>query len=92
MGFTDEAIAEELKQNTDDDVCEIWPEHLDVLNLFIGVQNCWKQPLMGGKPYGLDKTQVESELRVMFPKKQHRDLWQQLKVIEAAALEAWPSK
>ena len=92
MGFSDEAIKEELEQEDDSEICEIWPEHMDVWNLFSAVQHQWRTPPFGGKPFGLEYPAVQTAMGFLFPRKQHRELFQQLQLIEAGALKAWPSK
>lgn len=93
LGFSEEAIKEELEFcRNDNPEYELWPEHVDAFRLFLSVQHQWRTPPLGGKPFGLDYSSARVELEIMFPKKRHRELWQQLKHIEAGALKAWPTK
>jgi len=91
MGFTDEAIKEELAQHAPEQF-ELWPEHVDVWRLFVSVQHQWRVRPFGGKPLGLDYPSVQVVLALMFPRKHRHEIFQQLQIIEAGALEAWPTK
>jgi hypothetical protein len=92
MGFTEEAVKEELESARDTDKFEIWPEHIKAWQLFLHVQHQWRLPPMGGKPLGLDYPSVQTVLELMFPGKQRAKIFQQLQLIEAGALKAWPDK
>lgn len=91
MGFTEEAIKEELAQD-EPDLFELWPEHLPVWRLFLSISHQWLYQPMCSRPYGLDYPSVWSVLRGMFPRKQRKKLFRQLQYIEAGALKAWPKK
>lgn len=87
MGFTDEAIKEELEEGEPEHY-EIWPEHKDAYLVFVAVYHQWRYPPLGGKPIGLEYTALRCEIEIMFPEKQ-REIWQQVKHIERGALSAW---
>jgi Phage related hypothetical protein (DUF1799) len=93
MGFREEAIKEELAQHAPEQF-ELWPEHIDAWRLFVSVQHQWRVRPFGGRPLGLDYPSVQVVLDLMFPGKRKRrlELFQQLQIIEAGALEAWPTK
>lgn len=92
MGFTEEAIRQELEWDKPVDV-EIWPEHIEAWELFKAVQRRWDLPAMGSRPIGLNAYWVELKAKLMFPGKQkrRRRVVEQMEMIEAGALEAWPT-
>ena len=91
MGFTEEDIKEELAQE-EPIYFEVWPEHADALQAFLGVQHQWNYPPMGGKPVGLNYSALQSEIELTFPKKYRREIYKQVQQIERGALDAWHTK
>ncbi|MDH5612222.1 MAG: DUF1799 domain-containing protein [Gammaproteobacteria bacterium] len=93
MNFTEEQIKEELAQEEGgpDKDCEIWPEHVEALDLFLSVQRRWVYPAMSSRPVGLDPAWVTLKAELMFPEKQNRlEVINQVELIERGALGAWP--
>lgn len=89
MGLSDAAIKKELEQDQPPTV-EVWPEHLDAWSLFLKVQTRWEFQPFGSKPVSLSADWVQLYSKLMFPRKRRLEIINQLQLIEAGALQAWP--
>lgn len=68
----------------------LWPENEEVFWLWAGLQTQWVIGMAGA--VGLNYPSVETDLRMLAPKKKHRDYYLLIKNMEQAALEEWASK
>ena len=82
----DEIIAAD--EESDDDVCIIWPENEQTWQVFCALGHCWRSDTMSGQCLGLDRPAIESTLRLMqIKRKKHQRIFEDLLVMEDAALE-----
>lgn len=66
---------------------EIWPDQVEVVNLFSAVLTQWRMGPTG--PVGLDYAGVESVMRMrMVPAKERGQMLDDLRIMERAALAA----
>lgn len=70
---------------------EVWPSNWPAVEFFIGVGTQWRVGMAG--PTGLDYTAVLAVMaRMRLSEQQHDELFRDLQVMEAAALDAMHSK
>lgn len=74
----------------DQDEFWLWPDNEEVFWFWAGLQTQWIVGMAGAT--GLNYASVESDLRMLAPKKKHRDYYLLIKNMEQAALEEWASK
>jgi len=71
-------------------VCEIWPEHVQAMELFSACQSQWQPQMgaMGGVWWrGAQWVNVAQAMGLMrVPKKAQPELWQQYRIMEAEAM------
>lgn len=67
----------------------VWPENWEALIVFLDVADQWDYPPMGGKPFRLNAQAVFSWLELSGRKRQARELWPQIRLIAAGALDVW---
>jgi hypothetical protein len=66
--------------------CEVWPDNLDAVNVFIGMATQWR-PSFGGV-IGLDYAALPAVLDLLaVPKKKRPAVFDDLRTMEDAALE-----
>ena len=66
---------------------EIWPDQVEVVNLFSSVLTQWRMGPTG--PVGLDYSAVETVMRMrMIPARERGPLFDDLRIMERAALTA----
>jgi hypothetical protein len=100
---SDEAASEEMDEalaalglecddesDVDQEVFWLWPENEEVFWLWAGLQTQWVIGMAGAT--GLNYSGVEVDLRMLVPKKKHRDYYLFIKNMEQAALDEWASK
>lgn len=70
--------------------CEVWEDNWDTLMVWLSLQTQWRKeiPAMSGQMiwHGLNYPAVEATLRMMGLWKQAREIFDGLRVMEAAAL------
>lgn len=84
-----EAREQELKKDADvdDEYFAVWAENWDAVIVFCNLRHCWRIDAMSGSYLGLDRTAIESTLRLMrVKKKNHTKIFEQLMIMEDAAL------
>ena len=77
-------IAPPPTQNTQADVCEVWEDNWEVLELFMRVQTQWRVGMNG--PIGLDYMAVAWVLKLTTDEAKHRALLEDLQIMEGAVL------
>ena len=70
------------------DTCWVWPEHVEALELFLRVSTQWRAAAgMRGVMYvGLDYAAVDARLGRALRGERREQLWEQLQVMELAAV------
>ena len=71
-------------------VFHLWPEHAEPFSLFMQLQSQWHVGMAGRT--GLDYPGVEVHLRHHVARKQRRERFRQLQLLERAALDAWATQ
>lgn len=71
------------------DTCTVWSENWEALRVFLEVSDQWEYPPMGGKPFRLNAATVFQWLELTNRQRQARQLWPDVRIIAAAALECW---
>lgn len=83
----EEEIAELQEANPewadDGPSCEVWPENVKSIRLFLAVMTQWRRDTNTGMPTGLDYNGVEAGLRMM-GRKVSRKHFDDLQVMEVA--------
>lgn len=70
------------------DDCEVWPENWQAVSVFISLGTQWRLA-PNGRRYGLDYVAIQPTLRLLgVAKKEWAELFQSLRIMEAAFLEA----
>lgn len=72
------------------DVCEVWPENRQALEVFLALQTQWRTGALGGV-LGLDYTALEAVLRMMQVTDQPT-MFEDMQIMERAALEELSKK
>ena len=71
----------------EDEAFEVWPENWETVQVFVALGTCWRVDGFNGRWLGLDRTQIDSTLRLMrVPIARRREVFEDLLVMEAAAL------
>lgn len=66
----------------------VWTENAETLRVFLALNRCWRIGELNGKYLGLDRPAIESTLRLMqVPRKRQPEIFEDLRVMEHAALE-----
>lgn len=92
LGAPDDVIeAAQAKVTTPDDACHVWEENWRSLEFFLGIEHQWVivSGMAGVHYVGLNYPAIESVMRTLspVPKKQRPALFNDLRVMERAALE-----
>lgn len=77
-------IRDEAGDEAEDDAVAIWPEHEDVVRLFLALGTQWRVGGMAGAPLGLEYGAIETTGRLMGIEVTP-DLFADLQVMEAEA-------
>jgi len=73
----------------DEDAFLVMPENWDGVRVFLALSRCWRVDGFNGLHLGLDRPAIESTLRLMaIPADRHRDIFEDLRIMESAALPA----
>lgn len=90
------AAHEESTRNRDgdeEDCFLVWPENAKTVRVFEALRRCWRVDSMAGQYLGLDRTQIESTLRLMrIHHRKHLLILGELEIMEDAALEVMNRK
>ena len=66
----------------------VWPENAQTLQVFLALDRCWRIDGMSGQCLGLDRSAIESTLRLLqIHRRQHRKILLDLLLMEQAVLE-----
>lgn len=71
----------------------LWPENVEAWNLFVACQTQWRTTGMEGRRVGLDVHGVERAMwRMRVRPKHRRRRWDEIAVMEFAALDEWAKR
>jgi hypothetical protein len=66
--------------------CEIWPENVEAVNLFLSLGTQWLTNAMG-HPQGISYLAIDALMAILaIPKKRRPELFADLQIMESAAL------
>lgn len=84
-----QALQEHEAQFEDDEYesFSVWPENAQTVRVFIMLRRCWRQDGVSGQTLGIERPAIESTLRLLrIKRKHHLELFEQLMIMEDAAL------
>jgi hypothetical protein len=66
----------------------VMPENWDSVQVFEMLNRCWRVDSFNGQYLGLDRSGIESTLRLAgIPPERHREIFEDLRIMEGAAIE-----
>lgn len=74
-------------EEEEDALFAVWPENEEALRIFLALRRCWRYEPMSGQTLGLERPAIESTLKLMrIKRKKHPEIFEQLMIMEDAAL------
>ena len=74
-------------EEDEDEFFSVWPENAQTVRVFIMLRRCWRQDGLSGQTLGIERPAIESTLRLLrIKRKHHLELFEQLMIMEDAAL------